>query len=305
MKAFEGKGVYLWQVPYVANGDPLATADLLNAAKMERVEIKVAQGSYKYRPTVAWGLNVTVQWMRTFRTRFLGKVGGWGFCDGYDTAGEAEIASVLVNELTLDYYIFDAEGVFENRPDIINKTVNMIKLYRDKCDALLGKDVPVGWCTWPLWRSSTGVQWHNIALAQKAVALCDFGMPMVYWSGQGAQAASSYLAKSLLQWKEITTTKSVIPIGRAYVGDGGTADAAGIAAFDQVIRSSRSPGESWWSVQHAVTLPGIWDAVAKLGTWAALPPVEPPITPVLLTDAQKFDIMWTDHVIRHPEYAQR
>lgn len=272
MKAYEGKGIFLWQTSSIKNGDPYAVADLLNSAKIIRVEIKVCEGPYKYRPSIAYGLNVTPEWLAKLRERYKGSVGGWGFNYGNDTEGEGEMAAIQVNELGLDYYVFDAESFFESKPDIIEKAEDMIQLYRSKSKA------PVGWCTWALWRSSTGVQWHNIALAKKAVSLCDFAMPMVYWSNMGAQAASSYLAKSLLQWKEITTTKPIIPAGRAYTGDGGTADAPGVVAFDQVTRSSKLLGESWWSLQHAIALPAVWEAVKALSPWSPLP-TQPPTYP--------------------------
>lgn len=294
MKAFEGKGIFHWQVPEVKGGDPYATADLLNTAEIERVEIKVCEGPYKYRPTIAWGLNVTPEWLTKFKTRYKGTVGGWGFNYGYDTSGEGEMAAIQVNELGLDYYVFDVESRFEDQTDIVNKAVNMVKLYRSKTTK------PVGWCTWAWWRSSTGTQWHNIELAKKAVALCDFAMPMVYWPGQGSNTAINSLTNSLKQWKEITTTKPIIPVGRAYIGDGGTADTAGTVAFHQTVLANNLTGESWWDFQQALPLLTVWQAIKEIDPWGL---VTPPVTPVPLTNAQKFDIMWADHVIRHPEYA--
>lgn len=134
-----------------------------------------------------------------------------------------------------------------------------------------------------MYQSASGkVTWHPKGVLWAATDArygnADFGMPMMYWSwGDAAADAIAYGQESWRQWRAITA-KPLIPVGRAYVGDGGTAKAAAMTAFEGWARDMGAEGVSWWSLQHALNtsaLPGVWDALRAMPSYANDPAPEP------------------------------
>ena len=275
----KGKGFFLWVVPEVLKGDPVALATLLKTAGIRRIEVKVCEGKYRYKisPLVSpgWGDNVKAEWLAALRQNWDGEVWGWGFCYGAEPEAEGEAGATEAERLDLDGYIFDVETRFESQPDPVGRGTRMVQRFKAKSQK------PTAWCSWSIFTNpypsspSYGSPWHNAALAKAGMALCDFALPMVYWPNSGAYWARFWLDKAIEQWRKFTD-KSIIPAGRAYTGDGGTVTPEGVVAFGARTRELGLPGETWWSLYHCLGQTTSWAAFCNLPPMGVVAPPPPP-----------------------------
>lgn len=261
MNPLAAKKIFLWNVPAIAGGDPDKIADILTLAGFESVAIKCADGPYRFTPNrdrfPGWGENVKPVLVETLRARGL-KVIGWGFNYGLDVGGEAAVAVEQIKHLGLDGWDFDAESRFDAQPGAASLAYSLASTVRNGAP-----DTPLAACGWAFYRNPRNltIPWHPQQVMESFLRVCDAGIPMMYWDGKGAASASTYARASLLQWRGITN-KMIIPAGRAYTGDGGTVDAAGIAAFAAELKDL--PGLTWWSLEHAIKMPDVWTALSAL-----------------------------------------
>lgn len=283
MNEVPGKGMYLWLVYRIAGGDPEKIGRLLAEAKIERLDVKVANGNAEYNvpkwsnPT--WGRNVKPEWVAKLRQHWDGKIMGWTFNLGWDAAGEANQAVKQVRELGLDYYGMDAESVFEKQPNAEERARIVCSEFKQQ-----EPDTPLMWVSWPLWKNPYqdsryfGYRWHKWEVARAAMQFCDFASPMVYWPNTGVWWAKFWLDNSIKQWTDLVTTKPIIPIGRLYTGDGGTCTAEAVAAFGKDVRDKGLLGESWWAFHYGMKDAAWWSAMSALNGWqpAAIPTVPVP-----------------------------
>ncbi len=243
---FESKAIFIWQVPSIAHGDPKAIADLLQGAGFQSVYIKAADGP------MAFPYNLTSTLVNELHARGIAVV-GWGFCYGNNPQGEAQIAIKQVQTFGLDGYIFDVESNYET-PDAAIHAKTMLTAFKAACS------VPTAFCSWAYWFSPTGSEWHPISMATAFMQFCDYAMPMIYW--QGSTGAVEQLSKSLTQWKSFTD-KPIIPVGRAYNGDGGTCTADQMTAFETQAHKS-CKGVSWWGMDWAYKISDWWAALKSM-----------------------------------------
>jgi len=281
-----GKGVYLWKVYTIDGGDARVLARRLHSMQVQRLDVKVADGAKVHAIAAwekpGWGENVKAEWVATLRDECARlnwpmEVWGFGFDYGYDAVGEGAILGSQVNRLGLDGAIADPEGVFEGQVNAVGKARDMGSAYHAVCQK------PIAIATWALWRNPvTLAPYHNVEWGKALMEWADYGAPMVYWQGQGAKAAVSYLDNCIAQWRSLITKKPLLPAGRAYVGDGGTVDVPGITAFGQRVRelaaatgivASPIAGESWWNLGSVIKYP---DCLAAL---SALPPYATGVQP--------------------------
>ncbi len=252
---FLSKGIFLWQVPDILQGDPARIAQALCDAGFESVYIKAADANHLFPSDGHPQLSLAL-------VQALHGVGiaavGWGFCYGIDAMGEADAAIAACNRFGLDGYIWDVESSFDGQPSAIAKAGNMVKRFK----AGVGQPTPTAYCGWAhYWDPITGGEWHPATVARAFMEECDFAMPMMYWPGSGGAAA--FLGTSVGEWKQITT-KPIVAVGRAYDGDGGKAVPAQMAAFDAAARAAGCGGTSWWYLENAYNKPALWAALKAM-----------------------------------------
>jgi len=262
---FFSKAIFSWNVPGVDGGDPNKFADRLKAAGIEAVYLKMANGAAVFKPSIitypTWGENVRQALIDALRVRGI-KVIGWQFNYGDNPAGEADVAIAQTKRFNLDGWIFDVEGKFESNPAAVTNAYTLTLRYREGCPT-----TPLAFCSWAQWRSpSTDVLWHNEKMARAFMETCDVGMPMMYWEGSRPETAVWLLKESLRLWRNITN-KPIIPVGRAYTGDGGTINALACKAFAAEARTLKLPGLSWWVLDSAIKDTATWGAIG------AIPPI--------------------------------
>lgn len=250
-----GKSIFSWNVPAVEGGDPEAFVKFLLDNNFEGVCLKAANGGYvhkvsRWSPWPNWGENIRQDLVDAIRGTDL-KMYFWHFVYGSDPMRELNVAIEQTSKFQPDGYIWNVEGAFDKRQNAIGNarylTRGIKKFFPHMQQAL---------CWWALPLSPKGSEWHPIKVANAFEEIVDVAMPMMYWQGKGADAAVNYLHRSLDIWSTFWA-KPIIPIGRAYNGDGGYADSAGITAFAQEVESLHSstaaiPGISWWSADKAI-----------------------------------------------------
>ena len=272
----DGKSIMSWNVPAVEGGNPHMFVEALELGNFEGVALKIADGNdvhvmKSWSPWPSWGENVRKELVTALKGAGF-KVFFWHFLYGYDPAGEARIAIEKTEEFKPDGYIWNVEGRFDSQPNAEGNARSITRAFK-----LAHPDVSQGLCWWALPKSPvTGTQWHPIPVAKAFLEICDVGMPMMYWQGDTAADAVSYFSKSLKLWRDHVTTKPIVPIGRAYNGDGGAATPESITAFGnkvlEVAESQNLIGNTWYSFDKAFNNPSWYEALSLL------PKFEIPIT---------------------------
>lgn len=272
MNPFFTKSIFLWTVPAVLRGDPVRIAEALSDAGFEAVIFKVADGPWAFSPLyTGWsGENLQPAMIRELKARGIAVL-GYGFLYGANPTGEADIAVTQTYKHQLDGYVFDVEGAFDSRGNAEANAHTVMTRYRRSCP-----ETPAAYCGWALYRNPRNptTQWHPIAVARAFMQYCDVGMPMVYWDGETVANALWWISNCLDQWKEITN-KPIIPAGRAYNGDGARVTVETMAEFERYIRGAGGKGVTWWSMQHAIALSGIWPALEMMGGYRPITPPDP------------------------------
>ena len=294
MDVFEGKSIFIWNTPSIFDGNPQKIAALLRTGGFKTAIFKAAQGDFVFVPPIfpfaRWMRkpNVSADLVKALHDVDI-KVAGFGFCFGTDPEGEGTIAAQLVDSLDLDGWVWDVEDSFEifinNDPNPgFERAKRLIGSYVENRTTT----VPTTFCSWARWRDprqNLDRPWHNVQMAGLFMAFCDYGMPMCYWSrfgydGKPVKAlpadATGLLAETIKQWAPVTD-KPLIPVGRAYTGNGGFANGAVATAFDAYARANNLRGVSWWGLDWAKNIPEVWAALTRMPSvyhveLAAVPP---------------------------------
>jgi hypothetical protein len=273
-----GKGIFWWRTNAIAGGDPVANGRLLEAAGFQWVAVKVADSNEAYTPPGWSKPNVTKEFIEAFREVFKGKVFGWDYVTAIGARQPGSALGAQVLSLGLDGGILDVEETFDLADDAEALARTIVAHYR------LRTAKPLGWCSWGLFRNPrTGGEWHPANVAKAGMEGSDFGMPMAYWPGSLPAEVAVYAGEVIRQWRTLVTTKPLVLTGRGWTGDGGTALPSCIRAFDERVRAQDmahdAAGISWWSYQHAVAIPRIWNALKGTPGWVLTPPQPPPAPP--------------------------
>ena len=288
-----GKSIFLWNAPRVAGGIPSAIAEKLIEGGFESVILKVADAGNKHVTNM--GSRIRPKWVECVLPETVRiikataqqrgkplKVYGYGFLYGKLPTAEAHRAVSQTLSLGLDGYVFDIESRFEEKPNAVGNAGLIGSIFRQGCPT-----TPASFCSWAMYRSWTGGTWHPEAVARAFMEWCDAGMPMTYWTGESPSRAIALLNESVRQWMNITH-KPILPVGRAYNGDKGIARAEAMIAFDERVRELNLPGESFWSLEHALKLdPSIWAALRSMPKFGAVD--TPPPTPAPTLDQRVAD----------------
>ena len=141
--------------------------------------------------------------------------------------------------------------------------------------------MPTAFISFPLFRSpTTGGTWHNREMYVAFLQYCNFAMPMTYWWGSTKSDMLWMLDNSLKQWAEIAHGKPILPIGRLYTGDGGTATAGTIAAFGKELHTRGLIGGGGWRFGTGIVNADWWNAFTNWPKWQNGQPPGPPTVPL-------------------------
>lgn len=263
MGLFQEKAIFLWCYWDVHNGDTVRIAQSLVEAGFEAVYVHCNDGANEASYPRWEGdryvahVNCTDELVADLRRAGL-HIYGWGAPYGVNTAGEIAMMVAQTKRYQLEGYVIDAEGTWDAQGDVISDTRRIITEYKAACPGL-----PVAWCWWPLFHvpGGTGV-YHRRDILEEAMKWADCAMPMAYWNWKTDPLGTRFLEESVRQWREVTS-KPIIPAGRAYNDENGTASYDAVKAFDELARELGAVGISWWDVQHGIRLPGCWQALTE------------------------------------------
>jgi hypothetical protein len=271
MTAFDSKSIFLWP----GSGDHSLTAGLLVDAGFQTVILHSTSAAY-------WRIQFSRAEAETYKAAGLKVIGSCAVY-GNDAGYEGTLSAQLAKEYEMAGWIFDAEATFEQQANANSNAVKLLQHYRASAG-----DLQAAWCSWARFKSPvTGSPWHPVDVMRAAMTLCDYGMPMCYWTdGSDAQAAELILNQALEQW-DYYTDKPLIPIGRAYNGDGQIATPEAVTAFAARADKFSVTGLSWWVADQAIKLSAVWQALANTPQFGVVEPEpEPEPTGIPLTVRQ-------------------
>jgi hypothetical protein len=268
------KSIFSWNVPAVMKGDPVKFIQALVDAGFEAVCLKAADGDQVFKmapggPWPKWGENIKSELIAGLRAAGL-KIYLWHFLYGGNPKGEMNTSILQCNKFKPDGYIWDAEAVFDARP-------NAVENARTVSRGLLNAhpEIPQALCWWALPKNPKNYnnEWHPVKVAKAFLETVDTVMPMMYWGGSSAMDAVSYLHSSLKIWKTITD-RPLVPVGRAYSGDGGLMEPFAITAFAETVmelsEKMNLTGISWWSLDKAIQNSACWAALRSTEKFGVL-----------------------------------
>jgi hypothetical protein len=258
-----GKNIFVWDIDSCFGGDVGKIADGLKAAGFESAILH-----HEYLSN--WATPQRIALVAALKRVGVAPIGGAAIYGANPTL-EGQQAAKLCNDYGLSGFIFDAEGQFDlaatKNPAITPTLLRAFKVLTT---------TPIGWCYWAF------PYMHVPTVLRTAMGYCDWGLPMTYWSwGDDPVSAVNYLQRSWDYWKEFTS-KPIVPIGRAYSGDGGTAKADAMIAFEAKARELGAAGVSWWSMQHALSL-NLWPTLASMKPFGGVVSPPSPFVPITPT----------------------
>lgn len=285
----EGKSVFSHNIPAIAGGEPAAFVRALQDGGFERVGLKICDGDLAFVPNPVafpkWGQNVKPELVKLLRDSRI-KVDFWHFVYGGDPTGELQKADWACTTFQPDLYIWDSESAFENKTGIVDAKgttaaeANARRLSKGLKAA--HPNIPQALCTWALPKNPLNLtqEWHPVKVIRAWLETVNLVMPMMYWDGSTAAQAVAYLQTSLDIWAGICDYP-IIPVGRAYTGDGGTIDPIAITIFGEKVKSwqetKRLPGISWWVLDEVYGKAPSWQALKATPKYTQ--PVPTPVTP--------------------------
>jgi peptidoglycan hydrolase-like protein with peptidoglycan-binding domain len=230
--AFEGDGMWIWQLGRSSGGDPAAIGAQARAAGIETVFVKSSDGDTPWPQfSAALVAALHAQGLRAC---------AWQFVYGADPAAEAAQGARAVAE-GADCLVIDAESRYDGRYAQAQQYIAALR-------AAVGPAYPLGLTTFPY------VDYHprlpySVFLAPGAAQV---NQPQVYWKDIGG----SVDAVSARTWAHNRIYGApVAPLGQTYQAPA----PSDIQRFRQVWASYGAGGMSWWS----------WQA-SDATTWATL-----------------------------------
>lgn len=266
-----GKGYYLWKVPVVENGDPVAIARVAKEAGLTHVLIKIANGVYAYNSTNANPKEYVTPLVEELHKNNILAL-GWHYVFGDNPVGEAQIAIKRIVDTGIDGYVIDAEQEYK----IAGKSKSAIAFMAKLRLAL--PDFPIGLSSYRYPKLHPELPWKEF------LAFCDFNMPQVYW--EKSHNPGFQLQESKKQFDELYANLKIkilpfIPTGAAYKWDGWEPTGEDILTFFKTAKEMGLEAVNWWEWWCAsIRLPHLWDLITAY-EWSTSPNDPPPPPPEL------------------------
>jgi hypothetical protein len=255
-----GKGFYIWQISRIAGGNPATIAGFAQAAGIDHVIIKVADGKYTYG--ISKGVDLVPGLVGQMRARGI-KVWGWQYVYGASPKAEADKAVARVKQLNLDGFVVDAEGQFK---------ADGMAIQAEKYMKQLRAGLPNHVIALSSYRYPSV---HKAFPFTTFLKYCDIAMPQVYW--QGSSNSAEQLVKSYNEYKNLNPSRPYIPTGSAYSYGDWTATPAQVTAFLGKAKELGLKGANFWEFQTARDNGGgLWNAIQNFD-WKTGGTTTPPV----------------------------
>lgn len=259
--AFQGAGMWVWQLGRSSGGDPAAIAAQARAAGISTVFVKSADGR---TPWAQFG-SALVQALHAQGLR----VCGWQYVYGSDPLGEARAGAVAAS-LGADCLVIDAETQYEGRYAAAQRYVQALR-------AAVGPSYPIGFTSFPYVDYHPGLPFSVFLGPGGAQA----NLPQVYWRTIGGTVD----AVSAHTWMHNRIYGApVAPLGQTYQHP----PAGDLQRFRSLWTAYGAAGLSWWDWQE--TAATAWTTLAQPVTTAVSVP--DPGWPALHRGSKGDEVVW-------------
>lgn len=270
---FSGQGMWIWQLGKAAGGDPVAIAQQAQAAGIDTVIIKAADG-----PT-AWS---------QFSPELVGELQSEGLTvcayqrlKGKQPTREAIVAAQAV-AAGADCFVIDAEAELEGK-------YAQARTYVAALRKRIGPDFPVGFTSFP-YLDLHPLMPVSVFLGAGAATV---NMPQIYWKDIGNTPA--------VAWARTVADNTVYgaplaPIGQLYQAP----KRADVLSFRSLAIAYDVAGLSWWSWDGA--LPAGWAALTRTVVAPTLP-IALPVYPTVRPGARSDVVVWAKDHLRAKGYT--
>lgn len=251
MQSLHGQGIWIWQLPQCAGGNPEQLIAQCIRQHFNHVLIKCVDGAKPFTR------NAGIDRAIVKRLRELNiMVAGWGYHYGRDPEAEALAAVESCQRLGHSIYVCNSEVEFEN-PDGPDRARRFIETFRKQADT----SITLGLCTFAL--PSLHPKFPYAAFMD-GDGVCDFIMPQIYPVPSRRHPFLSQLGPYAARAMEELSAfnKPVIPVLRAYAGDGvydWSAMTDDAAAFLASPLAASLLAFNWWNWQSAETHRPLWE----------------------------------------------
>jgi hypothetical protein len=257
----QGKGYFIWRIPYCENGNVGAIVNLAQQSGFTHIMLKVADGAYRYNLD-SQGTDLVPALVRALHDKGI-LVWGWHYLYGNYPINEAEIAIQRIKQLDLDGYALDVEAEYKAEGKEAAARTFMNRL-RSSCPHL-----PVALCSYRYPSYHPQVPWE--AFLEK----CDYNMPQVYW--EQSHNPGEQLARTVSEFQSISPFRPIIPVGSAYINGGWAPTLTDVLQFLQTAKNLSLSAANFWEWSNTrKNLPEIWNMIREF-PWSPVP-VPPDIT---------------------------
>lgn len=260
----QGKGYYIWKIPYTEGGDSQAILDLIKQANLTHVLIKVANEDQTYNYDKIRRIDLVAPLAELLRSEGV-IVWGWQYIYGDDPLSEARKAIQRVNELELEGFVVNAEKEFKEP----GKDVAARKYMTELRNALPNTTIALSSYRFP--------SYHPLFPWVEFLEQSDLNMPQVYW--QEAHNPANQMLRCFREFQDFEPYRPIFPTGAAYPADGWKPTADDVHIFLETVKELELPGANFWSWQHCrAYLPDLWDRISEFPWEVELPAPEKDIT---------------------------
>lgn len=224
--AFEGTGMWIWQVGKSSGGSPDAIAARAKRYGITTVFVKAAHGGSYWR-------QFSPQFVSALKSRGL-KVCAYQRLQGRGAVGEARQAARAVRS-GADCFVIDAESELAGKHRHARTYIRSLR-------AQVGADYPVGFTSFPYVSLHRSVP-YSVFLGPGGA---QFNLPQMYWRAIGT-SVSRVFARTYRENRGFK--RPIYPLGQAY----SRPPASQIRSFRRLAARYGAKGVSWWSWQSAGT----------------------------------------------------
>ena len=230
----KGKGIYLWQIIRVAEGDPVRIAKMAANANLTHVVIKVADGKLPYNYYA--GVDRVPGVVSELRSRGI-QPWGWQYVYGSDPLAEAKKAVERVKQFNLTGFVVNAEGQFKAPGMAAAAKTYMKELRKGLPNLTIGLS------------SYRYPSVHKDFPFKAFLDYCNFNMPQVYWLG--ATNPGQQLVRCVTEFQSLMPGQPIVPTGSAFEWSDGTATPAQLKEFLDKARELNLRGANFWEMAAA------------------------------------------------------
>lgn len=270
---FAGQGMWIWQLPKAAGGDPVGIAAQAQAAGVDTLIIKAAQG-----PT---------RWTQ-FSPDLVSTLQAEGFTvcayqrlEGKRMVAQAAAAAAAV-EAGADCFVIDAEAELEGRYPQARQYVAALR-------ERIGDDFPVGFTSFP-YADYHPLLPYSVFLGPGGATV---NLPQIYWKDIGDSPSAAF-AHTVAANRLYGTP--LAPVGQLYAKP----SSRDVLTFRRLALAYGVQGTSWWSWDSAVS--SGWRAITRAVVAPALP-ASVPAYPTVRPGARSDYVVWAKDHLRALRYS--